>query len=97
MNINNKLFVMGSVAADGSVVAGLDFTAEHAGTGVYNVTYAPPFGAQPILFLRPMADLALYRSTLSNETATGFTVTTVVIIGGLGIDQPFKFIAIDEF
>ena len=44
--------IMGRVSAAGAILAGTGFTVVHDGTGLYTVTYAPAFAAEPLLVVQ---------------------------------------------
>lgn len=84
--------VAGSVAADGSVLAGSGFTVSHFRTGGYTVTFATAFTGTPVV-------LGTLENTGTNGQVVAEAVTAASIqlgtsnAGGSSIDSAFHFVA----
>jgi len=82
--------IKGTVASDGSISGGSNFTVTHGGVGSYTVTFGAGFGSAPVVVATVNSvDLIL---SLSSISSTGFTVT-VHTTSAVGQNAAFSFIA----
>jgi hypothetical protein len=83
--------VRGTVAANGSTIAGSGFTAINTSVGFYTITFSPAFTGIPTVTANSSQDANVAR--VSVATANSFTVNLhTPTIGNYNV--PFSFIAI---
>ncbi len=88
--------ITGVVAANGAIVAGSGFSVVHAGTGIYDVTFANGLATAPVVNADGLENISgggLFPTVAQPclVTANGFRVSTFVTGTGLG-DKPWNFL-----
>ena len=94
----NLRIIRGKVNAAGSVVFGTGFTAVHASTGVYNITYTTQFpsGQWPVVTASAESNGTVARFAMIN-TPTHISASIRIVNGsGTAVDDDFYFIAIGQ-
>jgi hypothetical protein len=97
VSADGRRLVVGAVdGAAGTVLQGAGFTSSRTGAGAYTLTFAPAFGAAPVVVVSAggdAGDLTAKQEDSSTPTASEFKVKTFDTSSGTQTDAGFFFIA----
>ena len=90
--------IHGSVASDGSIVAGTGFTITKTGTGAYTINFTSAFGTVPIVILTSLGSTIALRAAelvaATPPTVNDAHVQTYDVANVSAIDAAFHFFAL---
>jgi hypothetical protein len=91
--------IAGQVSSAGVVVAGVGFSASHAGVGNYDITFSQGYSVAPVVLASALDSSGRdHVITVRNVTANGFSISVVDALESDGISGPqdnaFTFVAL---